>query len=234
MATAGDTPQKHSRKTVRSGFALNNTKKSRAMSVLANGSRLRDQEDKMGQPELLRDSSETERQKHFESLRNLYWLAYVLTGDRELSVQAVEESLEVQNPLNPFFGSWMVTWSRKVFIAKLLSGVSAEIEASRLRTKALSSRISAKISRDSNLDRLPGRAGLEQALLAIDLFPRCAVVLRVFERLSLEDVAVLLGADQALVAAAQATGLMELVQNFTGGQAPRSANYFSAAYCLSN
>ena len=55
-----------------------------------------------------------------DQMFDLYWLGYLLTGDRERSVQAVIETLEMPDAANPFFENWMVTWSRKIFIAKVL------------------------------------------------------------------------------------------------------------------
>jgi DNA-directed RNA polymerase specialized sigma24 family protein len=57
---------------------------------------------------------------------------------------------------------------------------------------------------------------LERALLAIDLFPRCALLLTVFEKLSLDDAALLLNADRALVRKAQSQALLELTGAVAG------------------
>ena len=47
------------------------------------------------------------------------------------------------------------------------------------------------------------KSQLERALLVIDLFPSCVLVLLVFERVSLEDAAILLESDRDLVREAQ-------------------------------
>jgi hypothetical protein len=60
-------------------------------------------------------------------------------------------------------------------------------------------------------------------LLAIDLFPRCALLLTVFEKLSLDDAALLLNADKALVRKAQNQGLLELAGAAAGGRGLRRA-----------
>jgi hypothetical protein len=57
------------------------------------------------------------------------------------------------------------------------------------------------------------RVQLEQALMAIDIFPRCALLLTVFERLSLEDASVLLDAKEDLSRTGQVIGLRELIKN---------------------
>ncbi len=61
-----------------------------------------------------------------DQLFDLYWLGYLLTGDRERSVQAVIDTLEMPDVANQFFEGWMVTWSRKIFIAKVLGYVVSE------------------------------------------------------------------------------------------------------------
>jgi len=49
-------------------------------------------------------------------------------------------------------------------------------------------------------------------------FPRCAILLSVFERVSIEDAAVLLDVDRELFRKAQAIGLQELTRNLAGIQ----------------
>ena len=61
---------------------------------------------------------------------------------------------------------------------------------------------------------------MERALLAIDIFPRCALLLSLFENFPLEDAATLLNEDPKLVAAARTIGLVELVRNLA--QSPDS------------
>jgi len=60
-------------------------------------------------------------------------------------------------------------------------------------------------------------------LLTIDLFPRCALLLTVFEKLSLDDAALLLNADKALVRKARNQALLELVGAVAGGRGLRRA-----------
>ena len=57
---------------------------------------------------------------------------------------------------------------------------------------------------------------LERALLAIDVFPRCALLLSVFEKMPLADAAILLDAGLDLVRKAQEIGLRELTCKFAG------------------
>ena len=67
--------------------------------------------------------------------------------------------------------------------------------------------------RNWTLGRDTTKVRLESALLAIDAFPRCVVLLSVFEGLSLEDVAILLDSDRELIRKSQMIGLRELTRN---------------------
>lgn len=145
-------------------------------------------------------------------LHDLYWLAYLITADRERSIQFAIGALDLEDAANPFFKSWITTWSRKLFIARVLGCVKQEIENSAQGTPARGSSAATNL----RVPEFPGSAGkaeLERALLAIDIFPRCAVLLTVFEKFPVEDVAILLNADRKLVVTARAIGLVELVRN---------------------
>jgi hypothetical protein len=63
---------------------------------------------------------------------------------------------------------------------------------------------------------------LHRALLAIDVFPRCALLLTIFEKLPVKDAALLLNADERLVLRAQATALIELTRNLAPVEAGAS------------
>jgi DNA-directed RNA polymerase specialized sigma24 family protein len=63
-----------------------------------------------------------------------------------------------------------------------------------------------------------GRPEFERAVLALDVFQRCAVLLTVFERLSGAETALLLDADAELVKKAQVRGLVELTRNIALGR----------------
>jgi hypothetical protein len=148
-----------------------------------------------------------------DQLLELYWLGYLLTGEPERSVQAVIETLEMPDAANPFFESWMITWSRKIFIAKVLGYVSTRTNTSELRNRLRQLQTEMGRSRISGIDQAAGKAELERALLAIETFPRCALLLSVFERLPIGDVAILLNSDRESVKTATAIGLIELARN---------------------
>lgn len=143
------------------------------------------------------------REFETKELMDLYWLAYLITGDRDVSAGVAEDALDAETP-HSFFRKWMTGWSRKIFIAKVLD-----------RCRNLPDR---PIECDSDLP-LTGKAALERALLSIDRFNRWAVLLTVFEKLPLEDAALLLNAELEEVEAAKTLGLIEMARYM----APRRA-----------
>ena len=144
---------------------------------------------------------------------DLYWLAFLLTGDRGLSADVTHEALVLPDDANPFFSAWMLAWSRRVFIAKALAAIRDELAASAHRTASKRAEKGTLPTRSWTLNRDTTKGQLESALLAIDVFPRCALLLSVFEGLSLEDVATLLDSERDLVRKAQMLGLRELTGN---------------------
>lgn len=147
-----------------------------------------------------------------------YWLAYLLTGQRGLSFDVTSESLAAPDDANPFFSTWMLAWSRRVFIAKALSAVRDELTESAQRTISRRADKGALPPREWGLARDTTKLQLESALLAIDVFPRCVLLLSIFEGVQAQDVAILLDVELNLIWKAQTLGLRELTLNLAGLQ----------------
>jgi DNA-directed RNA polymerase specialized sigma24 family protein len=158
-----------------------------------------------------------------KGVAGLYWLLFLLTGHRGTSADVTLEALDSQDGASSFFSSWMLAWSRRVAIAKALAAIREELAASARRTATKRAEKAALPPRNWALDRDTTRARIESALLAIDVFPRCAVLLTVFEGVPLEDAAVLLDVGRDLVRKAQTTGLRELTRNLARMQGWTSA-----------
>ena len=151
----------------------------------------------------------------------LVWLAFLLTGDMSLGADVVAEALDASGPTAPFFEQWMSAWRRKLVIARTLGKVRLPLTASVCRVKL-------RVQNWTYGDELPppawlagrgvSRVQFEDAALAIDIFPRCSLLLRIFEKISIEDVALLLNADKDLVESATAIALNELAWNIAIGQ----------------
>jgi DNA-directed RNA polymerase specialized sigma24 family protein len=147
----------------------------------------------------------------------LHWLAYLLTGSQDRSVLAFTNALDADDYANPAMTEFMVSWSRKLVIAASLDTIRPELRESAWRTAREEDPDPATLGAlgpvGSQQMTIPE---FERGVLAIDLFPRCALVLTVFEKLSLDDAALLLNADKALVRKAQSRGLLELASNVAG------------------
>jgi DNA-directed RNA polymerase specialized sigma24 family protein len=150
-----------------------------------------------------------------QTLKDLYRLAYLLTGKCEAGLDATLEAVEAV--AGDFFSEWMTAWSRRVVISKALAGMRTELAASARRT-SLRHATTDLPSRDWALRNGTSAAELARAILAIDLFPRCALLLSIFERVSIEDAATLLDATPELVRKGQAIGLQELTVNLARAQ----------------
>ena len=154
-----------------------------------------------------------------QTVTDLYKLAYFLTGKCEAGLDA---TLEAVDSGGDFFSGWITAWSRRVVISKALAGMRAELAASARRT-SLRWTTTDLPSRDWTLRNGTSAAEFAGAIMAIDLFPRCALLLSIFERVSVEDVATLLDATPELVRKGQAIGLQELTVNLARAQGWTSA-----------
>ena len=68
-----------------------------------------------------------------EQAADLYWLAYLLTGDSEQTVQAFASALEFDGAPNPVFRGFIVSWARKLVMASALATITTKLRASALR-----------------------------------------------------------------------------------------------------
>lgn len=143
---------------------------------------------------------------------DLYWLAFLLTGHRDISIDIAADAATSQDYANPFFADWMRNWQRRLVIAKALTAVHDELADSARRTE-IAHVSSSRMPRNWSLSPDTTKADLERALLAIDLFPRATLLVLVFEGIRIADAYSLLNADPDLLNKAQAIGLRELAAN---------------------
>lgn len=158
-------------------------------------------------------SAKTEAAKDAEGLKrnaaDLYLLAFLLTGRRDVSIDIAADAAISEDHPNSFFADWMHDWHRRMVIGRALTAIRDELADSARRTKR--ARIEAAAAwRNFSTSPIVTKADLEHALLAIDVFPRAALLLLVFEGMRIGDAATLLDADPALVKKAQVIGLHEL------------------------
>jgi DNA-directed RNA polymerase specialized sigma24 family protein len=144
---------------------------------------------------------------------DLHWLVFLLTGNREQHVDIAADTIAVSDIANPFFERWMAAWSRRVAIAKTLTTIRKQLAASARRTELTRPKKPVLSRRDQELSLDATESELESALLAIDDFPRAALVLSAFEGIPVADSAILLDTSPGLVTKAQAVGLQELASS---------------------
>ena len=148
---------------------------------------------------------------------DLYWLAFLLTGQRDISIDIAADAATSQEGANPFFADWMRDWQRRLVIAKALTAIHDELADSARRTEM--ARDNSGTPRNWSLSPDTTKADLERALLAIDLFPRATLLLLIFEGVRITDAATLLDAGPDLLKKAQAIGLRELTANLAATKA---------------
>jgi hypothetical protein len=144
----------------------------------------------------------------------LYQLAFLLTGNADRSVAAFDNALDF-NEVNHVFGGFMKEWARKLIIGQALGAIDSELRTSKQRVSRTAR------DEDAGAEKWKRRADIsqeefEEAVVAIDAFPRCAMLLTIFEGMSLKDAAMLLNSNESLTAAAQRIGLVELTRNLAG------------------
>jgi hypothetical protein len=143
---------------------------------------------------------------------DLYWLAFLLTGRRDISIDIAADAAASGDYANGFFADWMRGWQRRLVIGRALTAIHEELADSGRRTEIAHTTSSGR-PRNWSLSSDATKADIERALLAIDLFPRAALLLLVFEGVRIADAATLLDADPKLLKKAEAIGLRELTTN---------------------
>jgi DNA-directed RNA polymerase specialized sigma24 family protein len=147
---------------------------------------------------------------------DLYWLAFLLTGQSDLSIEIAADSVVSQDEGHPFFTGWMRAWSRRIVISKALATIREALAESARQTEVAGADRAGAPLRGWSLPADTSKAQIEEALLAIDVFPRAAVVLSILEGVRIADAATLLDRDAALVKKGLAIGLGQLTANLAG------------------
>jgi hypothetical protein len=150
----------------------------------------------------------------------LYWLAFLLTGNTDRGVQAFDKALDFVGDENPAFDGFISEWARKLVIVEALGTVKQELRASKKNTARLAQDEGQPASGEWSRLTAPKsgieRGAFEQAVIAIDALPRCAMLLTIFERMTVAAAATLLNVDEALTRVAQRIGIVQLTRNLSG------------------
>lgn len=156
------------------------------------------------------------------SVADLHWVATLLTGSRKIATDVTFQAIAPPQDENAFFSTWMQGWPRRIVIAKAVTAVREELAQSARHTQLMLGENSEVPPQSWTLDWNTTRPDLERALLMIDLFPRAAVLLLLFERVPLNDAAILLASEPDLVRKALAAGARELTINLARMQGWKS------------
>ena len=133
----------------------------------------------------------------------LYWLAFILTGSEDISVNVTAEVLS----------SASGNLRRAVSFGRLpLRKPNCDGRATAIGCKPITT-VSSELR--AGLDALPDFFEVRDALLAIDLFPRYALLLTVFEGFSVRDAARCLDSNEQSIRDARSDGLLALARNMT-------------------
>jgi len=155
------------------------------------------------------------------NVADLHWVVTLLTGSREIATDVTFRAIAPTQDENAF-STWMQGWSRRIAIAKAVTAVREELAQSARHAESTSGENSELPPQSWTLDWNTTRPDLERALLMIDLFPRAAVLLLLFERVPLNDAAILLDSEPDLIRKALAAGVRELTINLARMQGWKS------------
>jgi hypothetical protein len=140
----------------------------------------------------------------YASAASLYWIGLLLSGCPELSVAAAVEALDFDDAPDPV--------KRRAVIVKMLTAKREELAISAQKT-AVEKTCECTVPAGWVLDPHTSTVQLEQALLAISLFPRCALLLTLFEGIKLEEASILLNTNRETVLEGRTEGLLSLTLN---------------------
>jgi hypothetical protein len=152
----------------------------------------------------------------------LYWLAFLLTECQEISTRVIVEVLSTEtgieamcHPSNCHPSNCHrapLTRLRRAVIAQSLAAKAGELAWERNQYKG---KPDYEFEREfrKGLDKIPDFRRVQEALLAIDLFPRHALLLTVFEGLSVQEAATFLHSDRHSICEARTDALVSLARN---------------------
>ena len=149
----------------------------------------------------------------------LHSLTRLITGGAVSEPVSIQGAVLLTGVGNPSFAAWFAAWSRRLEIARALGRVAVELKDSVRRVELVDqTEPRTVVKRDWRRLCSANRVHIEDAIEAVDLFPRCALLLTSFEKLSLMDAAILLGVRKETAAKAQAIGLKQLSRILAGGR----------------
>jgi hypothetical protein len=138
-------------------------------------------------------------------------LAFLITGDWDVSIDAVAGSLDAGLKADALYTA------RRLVAAEAVAAIRPRLRESAVRIAAMTVDPGEWLGPATEMSSLrpPTRADVERALLSIDSFPRVVLLLTVFEGFSIADAGRLLETNDRLVRDAQVIGLLVLTRQLS-------------------
>ena len=147
------------------------------------------------------------------AVTGLYWLAFILTGSEGISVNVTSEVLSSAS------GNL-----RRAVVIHSIAAQEAELRRARDRYRPQTDYDCGSELR-TGLDTLPDFFEVRDALRVIDIFPRYALLLTVFESFSVRDAAKCLDSNEQAIRDARSDGLLALARNMTSERITRKSQW---------
>ena len=144
-------------------------------------------------------------------------LAFMITGDWDLGIDAVASSLDAGLKNDALSEAPPLCTARRLVAAEAVAAIRPQLLESAARTAGMTADPEEWIgpAPEMSTQQPPTRADVEEALSAIDGFPRVVLLLTIFEGFSIADAGRLLKANDRLIRHAQTVALLALTRHLS-------------------
>jgi hypothetical protein len=166
-------------------------------------------------------------------ISRLCWLAFLVTENWKHSIEVVCSVFDPEDFYESISSQPMILKSRRRVATAAITRIRPALAESARRTERAWATEWNALLKPASGDSSPGqavtKAALQRALLTIDIFPRCALLLIVFEDVPINEAALLLDENEAVVRGAVGLALFRLTENLArrhgwNGLCPGSRN----------
>ena len=144
-------------------------------------------------------------------------LAFMITGDWDLGIDAVASFLDAVIKNDALSGAPPLCTARRLVAAEAVAAIRPQLLESAARIAGMTADPEEWLGAASEMptQQPPTRADVEEALLAIDGFPRVVLLLTIFEGFSIADAGRLLDTHDRLVRKGLMIGLLALTRHLS-------------------
>jgi DNA-directed RNA polymerase specialized sigma24 family protein len=125
----------------------------------------------------------------------LYWVAFVLTGDRQKAQEIILPAVDDVADSHTMFWQWLCTWAVRMVVTSCARHYAHELSKENGTSDFWGLKLIERSSVKLQISPL-SKEQLQRALLRIPLFPRFVFLLRVLEGYAMPDIARILGVDE--------------------------------------